>query len=99
MLQIRTVKRINYVSRFFDWLGSLRAENDAILSLTDQLQLARGEAAKYREAANMWKATARQIQNDLDAALTRESFNASLVAYARSRKASLAAYERKRGRG
>ena len=69
------------------------------MSLTDKLQLARGEAAKYREAANMWKATAREIQNDLDAALTRESFNASLVAYARARKASLAKYERKRGRG
>jgi len=82
-----------------DWIGSFREQNDAILSLTDKLQLARGEAAKYREAANMWKATAREIQNDLDAALTRESFNASLVAYARARKASLAKYERKRGRG
>lgn len=60
-----------------DWIGSFREQNDAILSLTDKLQLARGEAAKYREAANMWKATAREIQNDLDAALTRESFNAS----------------------
>lgn len=80
------------MTRFLNFLGSLRAENDAILSLTDQLQLARGEAAKYREAANMWKATARQISADLEEAQP-------LVLYAQKRKASLAAYERKRGRG
>jgi hypothetical protein len=80
------------MTRFLNFLGSLRAENDAILSLTDQLQLARGEAAKYREAAIMWKATARQISDELEE-------SAPLVLYALKRKASLAAYERKRGRG
>ena len=72
--------------------GRLKDVNESINTLTDQLQLARGEAAKYREAANMWKATARQISDELEEAQP-------LIAYARARKASLAAYERKRGRG
>lgn len=72
--------------------GRLKDVNESINTLTDQLQLARGEAAKYREAANMWKATARQISDELEEARP-------LIHYAQKRKASLAAYERKRGRG
>jgi len=72
--------------------GRLKDVNESINTLTDQLQLARGEAAKYREAANMWKATAREISDELEEAQP-------LIAYANRVKASKAKYERKRGRG
>lgn len=77
------------VKHVLDLLGSARAENDAINSLTDQLATARSEASRYRVNAQLWKNTAREIQDELDEARP-------LIAYAKSRKASIAAYEQKR---
>ena len=89
----------------------LKDVNESINTLTDQLQLARGEAAKYWQAANMWKATARQISDDLEEAQARIAEQdvmikgqaalmdvaAPLIAYANRVKASNAKYELKRG--
>lgn len=74
-----------------EWLGSLSTANDEINSLTDQLQSARSEAERYRANAVLWKNAARQMQSELDA-------QAPMVEFAMKRKASLADYEKKRGR-
>lgn len=92
MLQKRTVKRINHVSRFFDWLGRAKAENDAITA--DVITITHLRQRLSEEAA------ANEIlQDELAKAHLQIARDAPDVAYALRVKASKARYELKRGRG
>lgn len=77
------------LTNVLNWLGNARAENDAINTLTDQLAHAKGQAEMYRKSADLWKRTARAIQDDLDAARPD-------IEYAARQRANRARYDAKR---
>lgn len=108
MVQIKTVKaskpRLTTFARFLDWLGAARRENEDISS--DALRIASLEAAnkslatklqQTKVAAMVWQVKAEDLQVKLDTLQTKWAGAQETIAYALKCKASLAAYELKRG--
>lgn len=108
------------MTRFLNFLGSLRAENDRITAdaktithlrqrlseeaaaneiLTDELAKAHGEIERWKDVARLINVEGTEALKELAKAHLQIARDAPEVAYALKRKASLAAYERKRGRG
>ena len=82
--------------KLFDWLGAARRENDEvnadalrIADLEQTLASVRGDLARAIQGNAAWAAKFADLQDKLDA-------QAPLVAYAKSRKDSLARYELRR---
>ena len=82
--------------KLFDWLGAARRENDEvnadalrIADLEQTLASVRGDLARAIQGNAAWAAKYADLQDKLDA-------QAPLVAYAKSRKDSLARYELRR---
>lgn len=86
------------IRRALDWLGAARRENDEvnadavrIADLEQTLASVRGDLARAIQGNAAWAAKFAEITAEMQRA-------APLVAYAKSRKASLAKYEQRRGK-
>ena len=84
--------------KLFDWLGAARRENDEvnadalrIADLEQTLASVRGDLARAIQGNAAWAAKFAEITAEMQRA-------APLVAYALKRKASLAKYEKRRGK-
>ena len=86
------------IRRALDWLANAKSVNDEvnadalrIADLEQTLASVRGDLARAIQGNAAWAAKYADLQDKLDA-------QAPLVAYALKRKASLAKYEKRRGK-